>query len=99
MTHYGDLLANYRKLNMILKAFNQHKALSSYSKHPKYGYVNTWIADLGCALNVSIILCLPHTFDENPEEWIKSIESEFHVTTMKVQTIWSKKTYMVYATG
>ena len=99
MTHYGDLLANYRKLHLILNAFNQHKSLSMYSTHPKYGYVNTWIADLGCALTASVILSLDHTYDENPEAWIKTIESQFHVTTMRVQTIREKKTYMVYATG
>ena len=40
MTHYGDLLANYRKLWFLLNAFNKHKDLKEYSTHPKYGYVN-----------------------------------------------------------
>lgn len=46
-----------------------------------------------------MILCLPHTFDENPEAMIKEVEAEFHVATQKVLTIRQKKTYMVYAKG
>jgi hypothetical protein len=97
MTHYADLYDNYTKLLYILKTFNSHKALSSYSTHPKYGFVNTRIQDLGCALSVSMVICIPLTYDEGNEDLITELQTKFNITIVKNFTIREKKTYMIYS--
>jgi protein-arginine kinase len=99
MTHFGDLLENYKKLNKILHYIKSSKKLGGFNTHKNYGYVTQRIADMGCGLNVSMVLNLPHTYDANPEDFVKSIESKYHVETKRVLTIREKKTYMVYAVG
>jgi len=40
MTHFGDLLDNYKKTNMMLKFIKEHPNIGDFNKHKNFGYVN-----------------------------------------------------------
>jgi len=53
MTHFGDLIENYNKLQWILKRIEEHPSIKAFSTHPVYGYVTTRIPEMGCGITVS----------------------------------------------
>ena len=56
ITHQGDLLENYKKLQLFFSCLKTHPLIPDFSKHRNFGYVNTRVADLGCGLVASMIL-------------------------------------------
>jgi len=95
MTHQGDLLENYQKMQLIMKLLKSHKGISDFSKHKNFGYVNTRIADLGCGMQVSVVANLNHTYEHTPD-FAKEVEKKFDVTVMKMETLRKKKTFIIH---
>ena len=80
---------------MLYRLFKAHPGITDFSKHKNFGYVNTRIADLGCGMQVSMVLNLDHIFTHHPE-FVHEVEKKYEVGFEKIETLRKKKTFVVY---